>query len=376
MPARRNQLSRNNCRESKKGKGGWPGSLSLSGQPLYFLPFLKLKFFETVRKYHNKEGVRTSLQTFRTLPFFYASFCNLLFLIFSFLAFPASGLDSTLPVIGRLDSRDTVFKQYISDIEAGRRLIFSSRQRAVEDIASALAIYSYTPTENENLFGIAARCSIPYATLASLNRYSHIEDLASGKPMLLPTMPGIFIPEAPATDLEQLIFSARQESAVALSIPRDGKTERFYFVPGDDFSPTERVFFLNRDFQFPLKSFQVSSAYGMRINPVTGKQSMHGGIDLAAPEGTDVYAAKSGTVIELGEDAIYGKYVIIRHDNNMVSLYGHLSSISTSLNAKVLSSTVIARVGSTGQSTGPHLHFELRQNGQSRDPAKLLRLFQ
>jgi len=103
---------------------------------------------------------------------------------------------------------------------------------------------------------------------------------------------------------------------------------------------------------------------------------MHGGIDLAAPEGTEVYAAKSGTVTALGEDPILGKYVIISHDNNMVSLYGHLSYINTNLHAIVQSGSVIAKVGSTGQSTGPHLHFELRQNGQSRDPARLLRLFQ
>jgi murein DD-endopeptidase MepM/ murein hydrolase activator NlpD len=103
---------------------------------------------------------------------------------------------------------------------------------------------------------------------------------------------------------------------------------------------------------------------------------MHGGIDLAAPEGTEVYAAKSGTVLELGEDPILGNYVIISHENNMVSLYGHLSSISASLNEDVPSGAVIAKVGTTGQSTGPHLHFELRQNGQRRDPSRLLRLFQ
>jgi hypothetical protein len=298
------------------------------------------------------------------------------FLFFSFLAIPIFGLDSALPAIQRLDSRDTVFRQYLSDIEAGRRLLFSSRQMAAGELASALTIYSYAPRENEDLLGIAARCSIPYGTLASLNRLSHLEDLASGKPMLLPTIPGIFVPEIPSTDLEQLIFSARQETAVTLFIPHDGKTERFYFLPGDDFTPTERVFFLNRDFQFPLKHFQVSSAYGMRINPVTGKQGMHGGIDLAAPYGTEVYAAKSGTVTALGEDPILGKYMIISHENNMASLYGHLSSINTSLNANVQSGTIIAKVGSTGQSTGPHLHFELRQNGQARDPARLLRLFQ
>jgi len=341
-------LSRNERRKSKKGKGGW-----LVGRGNFVAELLPSQ------------------------PFFYSPFSKLLsLLVLFFLAIPTFGLDSALPAIQRLDSRDTVFRQYLSDIEAGRRLLFSSRQRAAGELASAMTIYSYEPRENEGLLSIAARCSIPYGTLASLNRLSHLEDLASGKPMLLPTMPGIFIPEIPSTDLERLIFSTRQETAVSLFIPRDGKTERFYFLPGDDFSPTERVFFLNRDFQFPLKYFQVSSAYGMRINPVTGKQGMHGGIDLAAPYGTDVYAAKAGTVMDVGEDPILGKYLIIRHENNMVSLYGHLSSINTSLNANVQSGIVIAKVGSTGQSTGPHLHFELRQNGQSRDPARLLRLFQ
>ena len=336
-PARQKLLSRNNSRKNKKRQGA-------------------------------------------NLAFFYASLLRKLLplLLLLFLAVLLSGLDSSLPVIERLDSRDTVFKQYLSDIEAGRRLLFSSRVRPAEELASAMTIYSYLPRENESLLGIAARCSIPYGTLASLNRLSHTDDLTSGRFLLIPTMPGIFIPEAPATDLEQLLFSARKDASVVLFIPREGKTERFYFVPGDDFSPTERVFFLNRDFHFPLKHFQVSSLYGPRINPVTGRPGMHKGIDLAAPEGTDVYAVKSGTVMELGEDPILGKYIIISHDNNMVSLYGHLSSISptTSLYAKVKSDSVIAKVGSTGQSTGPHLHFELRQNGQSRDPARLLKLFQ
>jgi hypothetical protein len=170
------------------------------------------------------------------LPFFMPFLHKLLpFLALFFLAVPVSALDSALPTIQRLDSRDTVFKQYISDIEAGRRLIFSSRNKAAEELASALTIYSYAPRENEGLLGIAARCNIPYATLASLNRFSHLEDLESEKPMLLPTMPGIFVPEIPATDLERLVSSARQQNAVILSIPRDGRTERFYFLPGDDF---------------------------------------------------------------------------------------------------------------------------------------------
>jgi len=298
-----------------------------------------------------------------------------------------------LPAITRLDSRDTAFKQFLSDVETSRRLLFSSRPGnsqggypVVPDpalsgkIASSLTIYSYTPREGEDIYAIAARCNIPYGTLASLNRLSHQEDMVPQKPLLLPSAVGIFITETPGTSLERLLFSARTQApqegqGIVLSIPREGKSEKYRFIPGDDFSPTERAFFLNRGFHFPLQNFQVSSLYGPRINPVTGKSGIHQGVDLAAPEGTEVYATKNGTVIDQGEDPILGKYIIISHENNWVSIYGHLSEIKTALRQEVQSASLIARVGSTGQSTGPHLHFELRQNGQTRDPARLLGLF-
>ena len=302
----------------------------------------------------------------------------LFFLLLILLTVPAEAeLVSSLPSIERLDSRDTAFRQYLLDVEASRRLIFSSRQNSTsaKELASYLTIFSYTPREGEELFGIAARCNIPYGTLASLNRFSHAEDLESGRPLLLPSMPGIFVPETPVTDLEHLTFSARDEDAVILTIPREGRAERFRFIPGDDFSAPERIFFLNRGFHFPLKHFQLSSNYGPRLNPVTGRPGLHSGVDLAAPEGTEVYAAKNGIVMDMGEDSVFGKYIIIGHENNMVSLYGHLSAINTSLHAEVQSGSMIGRVGSTGQSTGPHLHFEIRQNGQSRDPARLLGQF-
>ena len=288
-----------------------------------------------------------------------------------------------LPVIPRLDSRDTVFRQYLADVEAARRLLFSTRQSGHPDpgktgqIAASITIYSYLLREEDELLGVAARCNIPYATLATINRFSHTEDLQGGKILLIPSVPGIFIPEAPQSDLERLLGSARaatesdQTDGFVLSIPREGKTERFRFLPGDDFSPTERIFFLNRGFHFPLRNFEVSSFYGPRKNPVTGKFGVHQGLDLAAPEGSDVYAVRNGTVADVGEDPVLGKYIILSHDNSWASIYGHLSSIITSLHAEVQSGNLIARVGTTGQSTGPHLHFEIRQNGQSRDPARL-----
>jgi hypothetical protein len=290
--------------------------------------------------------------------------------------FPSSGADfSSLPVISRLDSRNSIFKQYLQEVESSRRILFSSRQSlSADELAAFLTIYSYTPLEKEDLLSVAARCNIPYATLASLNRYSHIEDYAWDR-LLLPSMPGIFVPETPTSDLERLLYSSRAETGVLLTIPGEGRAEKFLFLPGDDFSPTERIFFLNRDFSYPLKHFQVSSSYGRRVNPVTGNLGVHKGLDLAATEGSDVYTVKAGTVIDLGRDRLLGNYVIISHENHWVSLYGHLSEITTTLKAEVPSRGIIGKVGSTGQSTGPHLHFELLQHGQNRDPSRLLGLF-
>ena len=288
----------------------------------------------------------------------------------------ATGDSPSLPTITRLDARDMAFKQYLADVEASRRLLFSSRQNLdLEKIASSLTIYSYVPRADDGLMAIAARCNIPYGTIASLNRFSGLDDFEPGKPLLLPSVPGIFVPESPDTDLERLIIAAREETTLILSIPREGKPERFRFKPGDDFSPTERIYFLDQGFRFPLKTFRLTSEFGPRINPVTGRPGTHQGVDLAAPIGTEVFAVRNGTVVDLGEDPIFGKYIIIRHMNNMVSLYGHLSSINVSFNEIVQSGGFIGRVGTTGQSTGPHLHFELRQNGQSQDPARLLGLF-
>jgi murein DD-endopeptidase MepM/ murein hydrolase activator NlpD len=122
-----------------------------------------------------------------------------------------------------------------------------------------------------------------------------------------------------------------------------------------------------------LRSYRLTSAFGFRVNPVTGNAAKHQGIDLAAPEGAGVYAAADGLVIETGENPIYGKYIILKHGERWTSLYGHLQKMETALRMEVKSGSLIGRVGSTGQSTGPHLHFELRQDGKALDPAGRLR---
>ena len=311
----------------------------------------------------------------RFLPFFCTFF--LFFIIFSiFLPKNTLRAESPLPLIPFLDSRDFIFRQYQGDVETGRRLVFSPR-RNPDQITENLTIYSYLVREEDSLLRIAARANIPISTLASLNRLSHADDLQTGFLLLLPSMPGIFVRENPLSDLERFLNSSRSEDeyGILLSIPQEGRTERYLFFPGDDFNSAEYIFFLNRGFRFPLREFRLSSPFGQRISPITGRLSHHRGIDLAAPEGSEVFAVRSGTVIDIGFDEILGNYVMVEHDNNWVSLYGHLSSVNTSINSQLSSGALLGRVGTTGQSTGPHLHFELIQNGQNQDPARLLGIF-
>jgi murein DD-endopeptidase MepM/ murein hydrolase activator NlpD len=282
------------------------------------------------------------------------------------------------PLIARLDSRDDSFKQFIADVESNRRRVFN-RDRTRESaatIADSLTIYRYVPRAGEDLLSVAARCSMPYSAMATLNRLNHPSMLTAGSPLLLPSIPGLFVPEDPASDLEQLLASTRlstpETDSVALTIGGANGRRVFYFFPGGEFGPTERAFFLNRGFHFPLRSFRLTSGFGMRKNPVTGNMRLHEGLDLAAPLGAEVYAAGDGIVTEIGNDPVYGIYMVIKHEGNWASLYGHLQKTGITLRSSVKSGMLIGWVGNTGQSTGPHLHFELRQNGKAQDPDKHL----
>ena len=117
-----------------------------------------------------------------------------------------------------------------------------------------------------------------------------------------------------------------------------------------------------------------SSTFGNRKDPFTGRLAFHSGIDYAAPQGTKVFAAGAGTVTFVGPMSGYGNVVEITHGNGLVTRYGHLSSFIAKEGQKVQTGTPIARVGSTGRSTGPHLHFEVRRTDNAVDPARYLKV--
>ena len=105
------------------------------------------------------------------------------------------------------------------------------------------------------------------------------------------------------------------------------------------------------------------------IHPITKKEITHKGIDVAAPTGTQVFASGDGVVKKAVEEKGWSKLVVVEHEDGYTTFYAHLDEIEVENGVKVLRGEVIGRVGNTGQSTGPHLHYEVRKNGEHLNPA-------
>ncbi len=123
----------------------------------------------------------------------------------------------------------------------------------------------------------------------------------------------------------------------------------------------------------PLRvPLRLSSPFGLRVHPVTGVPTLHAGLDLVAPAGTPIYATADGRVLRAGPAGGYGNMVEIQHADGLVTRYGHMQSIAVEAGQEVTAATVIGQLGSTGVSTGPHLHYEIRRAEEAIDPMPFL----
>ena len=130
---------------------------------------------------------------------------------------------------------------------------------------------------------------------------------------------------------------------------------------------------ISADITVPVNGY-ISSPFGYRIHPVNKKLSFHTGVDIAADEGTPVYSAYYGIVEAAGEDEVYGNYILLNHGNGIKTFYGHCRELCVETGEQIKEGTKIATVGTTGWSTGPHCHFEIRINGVYCNPSYVLNL--
>lgn len=124
---------------------------------------------------------------------------------------------------------------------------------------------------------------------------------------------------------------------------------------------------------WPADSHQITSGFGMRIDPFTKAPSFHSGIDFGANTGDPAYVTADGVVASTGSDATHGNNIVVTHENGLSTWYMHLSKIKVKAGDTVTKGQVIGLVGSTGRSTGPHLHYEVLKNGKSIDPKPYLK---
>jgi murein DD-endopeptidase MepM/ murein hydrolase activator NlpD len=120
--------------------------------------------------------------------------------------------------------------------------------------------------------------------------------------------------------------------------------------------------------RMPLAGMTLTSDYGMRLHPVTGRRAAHKGIDLAAPTGTPIHATADGMISRASWYSTYGLYVAVEHGGQLQTRYAHMSRLNVAEGQRVRKGDVIGYVGSTGRSTGPHLHYEVRIDGAAVNP--------
>ncbi len=268
-----------------------------------------------------------------------------------------------------LDLNDLLFVQQQNSVAT----YYQNRLQNVEH--PPLQLYEYAVNPRDTLLRVSSRLMLPYATIATFNDVSQMQEPLEGKIIVIPDRPGIFIPETNRTVLHQLIVRRLDNNNAIgqkIAITTDDAPKLGIFYEGIDLTAYERSQFLRSLFEFPLTIMRLTSPFGIRNHPIQGYMHHHNGIDLGAPHGTPVYSARSGVISSIEDDSQLGLVITIEHDFGYISRYGHLSATYSKIGDNVDPNSVIGAVGNSGVSTGPHLHFEIQKGDTFINPLLLL----
>ena len=250
-------------------------------------------------------------------------------------------------------------------------------------VASVLHVNTYRAKNGDNLWTIARKNRLDWYTLLSINRMEKANDMSIGQEVKIPNQRGILHTVQSGETLEDvaLMYDVNIRKIIRVNQvldPNEIKKGADIFVPGAKVSYAFSRQLLEESgipaqFAWPCRrGSRISSKFGYRKDPFTGRRAFHSGLDLSTGYGARVDASMDGIVTYAGWMGGYGKLVVIRHRNGYTTRYGHLSRILVTKNRRVRQGQRIGYTGNTGRSTGPHLHFEVRQNGKPLNPRKFI----
>jgi len=222
-------------------------------------------------------------------------------------------------------------------------------------------ISQYTLRAGDTVTSVAQDHGLSVETVLSYNQIQSPRFLRAGQTLKLPNRNGLLIALEQKTALAVLAVNYQVFPSLILlanGLPETTTAvEGAIFVPGAQVEAVELRRLLGENFFWPTVGGRISSYFGRRNDPFTGLLSSHSGVDIANDYGAPVLASGDGVVTDTGYSPVLGNYIRIDQGQGFASVYGHLSAILTRPGRRVLAGQRIGKVGSTGYSTGPHLHF-------------------
>jgi len=219
----------------------------------------------------------------------------------------------------------------------------------------------YRVQRGDTVSGIAQKHGVSIGAIIASNNISNARRLQEGAVIKIPNIDGIPYQIQRGDSLSRIAASHNVPLEVILDVndikSDDIKQGDTIFLPGARMNDIDLRLSLGDLFMYPLSTRSISSYYGMRRDPFNGSLQFHEGVDFRANTGTPVMASFDGIVSVVSENWLYGRYIIISHNNGYKTLYGHLNSFNVRQGERVTRGRKIAETGNTGYSTGPHLHF-------------------
>jgi murein DD-endopeptidase MepM/ murein hydrolase activator NlpD len=274
------------------------------------------------------------------------------------------------------NEEDLVYNLFLME-GAGNTEEVQAGVRDGEFVIPSLRLMSYQVRKGDSLFGIARKFNVSVDAIITANNLENAYYLQIGSKLQIPSKSGVFYHVKKGDSLFGIakrygvsVNSIADINDLASSVIQTGDR---LFIPGGALTAWERASAIGEIFKHPVKG-RLTSRMGFRIDPFTKRRAYHTGIDIANKVGTPVISSQFGRVIFTGYRGHYGKTVIVVHPQGYETLYAHLDKITVKRGQTIKQGERIGTIGNTGRSTGPHLHFEVHQNGKLVDPLKVIRM--